>query len=52
MNNWFSTQISDHTLLTSSNNNVILPMLPTSPVTPITKMPQTNPPMLFLPKYS
>jgi hypothetical protein len=52
MNNWLSTSFSYQSLSLSNNNAVLLPVLPTSPETPVTKMPQTNPPMIFLPKYS
>ncbi|TAF09838.1 MAG: hypothetical protein EAZ77_04495 [Nostocales cyanobacterium] len=52
MNNWLSTRIADYTFSVSTNNNIILPGLPESPMAPITKMPQANPPMLFLPQAS
>jgi hypothetical protein len=52
MNNWLSTSFSYQPLSTSNNNTVLLPTLPASPVAPITMMPQTNPPIIFLPKYS
>ncbi|MFM2060549.1 MAG: hypothetical protein RLZZ507_219 [Cyanobacteriota bacterium] len=52
MNNWLSTRIADYTFSVSTNNNIILPGLPESPMAPVTKMPQANPPMLFLPQTS
>ncbi|AFZ55698.1 hypothetical protein ACOWPH_22575 [Anabaena sp. PCC 7938] len=52
MNNWLSTSSPYQSLTPSNNNNLLLPPLPASPVAPITVMPQANPPIIFLPKYS
>lgn len=53
MNNWLSINPTSYQFFSlSTNNNVLLPPAPESPMTPITKMPQTSPPMLFLPVYS
>ncbi len=50
MNNWLSVNSTSYQVLSSSTqNNVILPGFSTSPMTPITKMPQTSPPIVFLP---
>jgi hypothetical protein len=50
MNNWLSTSSSFQFILPSSQDNIIFPALPVSPVTPVSIAPQPNPPILFLPK--
>lgn len=52
MNNWFSTQIPGYTFSLSSSNKIILPGLPDTPTQPLTRMPQANPPILFIPQTS
>jgi hypothetical protein len=52
MNNWFSIKPTSYQSFSLSTKNILLPPAPESPMTPITKMPRTSPPMLFLPVYS
>jgi|688.fasta_scaffold68278_3 hypothetical protein len=50
MNNWLSFNSNPQLISSfSTQNTVILPGMPTSPLTPVTKMPQTSPPIIFLP---
>ena len=53
MNNWLSSNPNSYQLMSlSKQNNVILPGLSESPQTPVLKMPQAYPPILFLPNFS
>jgi len=53
MNNLLSNNPNSYQLMSlSKQNNVILPGLTESPHSPVIKMPQTYPPILFLPNFS
>lgn len=49
MNNWLSPQLPNYTFSLSNNNKIFLPVLPETPIQPVTRVPQANPPIIFIP---